>query len=156
MCKVQGGRAADLLPEEVAILDKFVGLPPAVAAAPPPVAAPLPVAGGFNAAFEAALIAEHVLPPAPAPTYTKEMLMHIAATSNVVERLFSRAKLVFTPKRSAMTPATLEMVLFLFCNKDLWDIRTVISAVTAAEDEDAHHPLHDSDDENDAANDFWE
>lgn len=35
-------------------------------------------------------------------------MSHISATSNFVERLFSRAKLVMTPQRRCMDPSTLE------------------------------------------------
>jgi hypothetical protein len=45
---------------------------------------------------------------------------HILTTSTVVECLFSRAKLILCDKRSGMTPHHVEMLLFLYCNKDLW------------------------------------
>ena len=47
---------------------------------------------------------------------TKDVL----TTSTVVECLFSRAKLILCDKRSSMTPHHVEMLLFLYCNKDLW------------------------------------
>ena len=58
-------------------------------------------------------------------------LAHISPTSVVVERLFSRAKLIMTPHRRHMDPSTLEMLLLLRYNKDLWDPFTV-DAVKAA------------------------
>ena len=53
--------------------------------------------------------------------------LHVSATSNVVERLFSRAKLVMSDHRKHMDPSTLEMLLMLRMNKDLWDEKTVES-----------------------------
>ena len=50
---------------------------------------------------------------------------HIAPTSNIVERLFSRAKLVMTDQRKIMAPYRLELLLFLRCNKILWSAATV-------------------------------
>ena len=47
---------------------------------------------------------------------------HVSSTSNTVERLFSRAKLVMTPQRRCMDPSTLEAILLLRYNRDLWDI----------------------------------
>ena len=44
---------------------------------------------------------------------------HILTTSTVVECLFSRANLILCEKRSSMTPHHVEMLLFLYCNKDL-------------------------------------
>ena len=52
-------------------------------------------------------------------------LNHISATSNIVERLFSRAKLVMTAQRRCMDPSTLEAILMLRFNHDLWDIYLV-------------------------------
>ena len=50
---------------------------------------------------------------------------HVAPTSNIVERLFSRAKLVMTDQRKIMAPYRLELFLFLRCNKILWSAATV-------------------------------
>jgi hypothetical protein len=44
---------------------------------------------------------------------------HVCPTSVIVERLFSRAKLVMTPHRRHMDPSTLEMLLLLRTNKDM-------------------------------------
>ena len=54
---------------------------------------------------------------------------HVSATSNVVERLFSQAKLVMTPERRGMDPSTLESILMLRFNRDLWDIYLVDAVV---------------------------
>ena len=55
-------------------------------------------------------------------------LSHISPTSVVVERLFSRAKLIMTPHRRHMDPSTLEMLLLLRYNKDTWDPFTLDAA----------------------------
>ena len=52
-------------------------------------------------------------------------LWFILAATNVVERLFSQTKLVYTDGRMSMTPAHLELVMFLKINRDLWDVHTV-------------------------------
>ena len=52
-------------------------------------------------------------------------MKHIAHTSNVCERLFSRAAIVMRPHRRHMSPFHLEMLLFLRRNKILWDVTTV-------------------------------
>jgi hypothetical protein len=44
----------------------------------------------------------------------------IPPTSNVVERLFSQAKSIYTPHRPLST-TTLENILFLKTNSELWD-----------------------------------
>jgi hypothetical protein len=46
---------------------------------------------------------------------------HIACTTNMVERLFSRAKIVMTDLRRSMTPRHLEMIMSLRSNRHLWD-----------------------------------
>ena len=51
-------------------------------------------------------------------------LEFIPPTSNVVERLFSAAKLVLTDYRKSMTSYTFECVMFLKYNSSLWDINT--------------------------------
>ena len=50
---------------------------------------------------------------------------HTSPTSNICERLFSRAKLVMTAQRCSVDPITLENTLILRYNKDLWDVGTV-------------------------------
>ena len=56
-------------------------------------------------------------------------LLHIEAQSNVVERLFSRAKLIMTPERRNMNPYRLESLLFLRANYMLWDVYTLHEAL---------------------------
>ncbi len=52
-------------------------------------------------------------------------MQHIAPTSNVCERLFSRAKLIMRPHRKMMSPYHLDMLFFLRCYKELWNATTV-------------------------------
>ncbi|KAL0231783.1 hypothetical protein GEMRC1_011187 [Eukaryota sp. GEM-RC1] len=51
-------------------------------------------------------------------------LSWITATSNVVERLFSRAKLTVGCLRTRLTSESLEKQLFLLYNKSYWDEST--------------------------------
>ena len=52
-------------------------------------------------------------------------LIWIKPTSNIVERLFSRAKLILTPNRSGMSPLNFEQDIFLMVNNTLWDAHMV-------------------------------
>ena len=49
----------------------------------------------------------------------------IPVTSCEAERLFSLCRKIFTEFRRAMTTKTLEMLIFLKINRELWDMRTV-------------------------------
>ncbi|KAE9360430.1 hypothetical protein PF008_g1816 [Phytophthora fragariae] len=44
----------------------------------------------------------------------------VPPTSNICERLFSQSNLVLSDQRRALRPATLEMLVFLRANRDLW------------------------------------
>ena len=46
-------------------------------------------------------------------------------TSNVVEILFSRAKMVLSDHRMSMLPMNLEETLFLYINERFWDIDVI-------------------------------
>ena len=50
---------------------------------------------------------------------------YVFPTSNLCERLFSRASLIMTPNRRKMDPETFETIIMLKSNKDLWDAETV-------------------------------
>jgi hypothetical protein len=52
---------------------------------------------------------------------------HVIPTSNLVERLFSKAKLVLTDDRKRMQPSGRSSVLTIY--RDLWDERTVKHAI---------------------------
>jgi hypothetical protein len=56
---------------------------------------------------------------------------HVSSTSNVCERLFSVAKLVMSDLRKQMDPDTLNMILFLKANKQLWADKTIIDEIIA-------------------------
>ena len=58
-------------------------------------------------------------------------LAHIAPTSVIVERLFSRAKLIMTPHRRCMDASTLEMLILLRYNIDLWNASTLDEVIEA-------------------------
>ena len=66
---------------------------------------------------------------------------HVSSTSNTVERLFSRAKLVMTPQRRCMDPSNLEAILMLRYNRDLWDIYFIDRIVLKNDVTD--HPMED-------------
>jgi len=48
-----------------------------------------------------------------------------SGTSNVCEQLFSKAKHIMTPTRRRMDPSTLEAILLLKINSDLWDAELI-------------------------------
>ena len=50
---------------------------------------------------------------------------HTSPTSSICERLFSRASHVMTPNRRLMGTETLEIVLMLRFNNDLWNSETI-------------------------------
>ena len=56
-------------------------------------------------------------------------LHYIPPTSNMCERFFSLAKLVYSDLRKAMKRTTLEMLLFLRLNRHLWDMEMVLKVV---------------------------
>ncbi len=52
----------------------------------------------------------------------------VMPTSNIVERLFSRAKIVLNDRRQSLYPVNFEMLLFLNANNRLWDVYDVEKA----------------------------
>jgi len=64
---------------------------------------------------------------------------YVQGTSNVVERLFSKSRLILTDHRKSMQVSTFEAILWLKCNADAWGIQTVHSVVL-----DADNPLIDN------------
>jgi hypothetical protein len=58
-----------------------------------------------------------------------DLLAVIPPTSNIVERLFSVARMVLRYERNRMTPLTLEMVMFLKVNESYWDVTTVDACI---------------------------
>ena len=71
-------------------------------------------------------------------------LNYVSATSNVVERLFSRAKLVMTDQRRSMDPSTLEAILMLRYNHDIWDVYLLDSLVQKLNASSAPPPVDES------------
>jgi hypothetical protein len=61
---------------------------------------------------------------------TFQDLSYIQPTSNMVERLFSKARLVLTDYRKSMSPYTFECLMFLGNNRDLWDLGTVAAVLS--------------------------
>ena len=86
---------------------------------------------------------------ARAKTSAYRATQHVHPTTNVVERLFSRCKLNMTALRKKMDPDSLDMLMFLKANRELWpDARTVqhlLDSLTA--EERANTDLDDGDDE---------
>ena len=62
----------------------------------------------------------YLLEDSPHQIEDKNALNHCSPTSCIVERLFSRAKLIMTPNRRSMDPSTLENILMLKFNSDLY------------------------------------
>ncbi|POM57552.1 Hypothetical protein PHPALM_37916, partial [Phytophthora palmivora] len=58
-----------------------------------------------------------------------ELLAIIPPTSNIVERLFSVARMVLRYERNRLTPLSLEMILFLKMNESYWDVTTVDACI---------------------------
>lgn len=56
-------------------------------------------------------------------------LNFVPPTSNVVERLFSNARLVLTDYRKSMSPYTFECVMFLKINREYWNLDVVAKIV---------------------------
>ena len=70
--------------------------------------------------------------PRQQPPY--KSTLHISPTSNIVERLFSRCGLIMRPNRRLMDPSSLEMLIMLRFNRDLWDERDVDTIMTRSYD----------------------
>ena len=62
-----------------------------------------------------------------------------------VERLFSKCKHIFSQFRKAMTPATMEILLYLKVNRQHWDQDMVAYIVQGNDDEEAL--VHGDDDD---------
>ncbi|RHZ02160.1 hypothetical protein DYB37_010708 [Aphanomyces astaci] len=75
----------------------------------------------------------------------------IVPTSNDVERLFSLCKRLYSPHRRALSPITLEILVYLRTNRHLWDQALVASVVHG--NEDVNDEDIDEDDE-DIGSDF--
>jgi len=69
-------------------------------------------------------------------------LAWIPATTCEVERLFSVCKHIYSEFRKAMTPETMEILLYLRVNRQYWNILTVAHAVNAVNDDDDDNEFH--------------
>ena len=59
-------------------------------------------------------------------------MLHVAATSNLCERLFSAARLIIINHlRCNMDPEACELLLFLKFNRRLWDNPRIIDEILA-------------------------
>ena len=56
-------------------------------------------------------------------------IRHILRVNNICERLFSGTKRIMTDSRRHMDPSTLESLIMLRTNKDMWDERDVQWAI---------------------------
>ena len=56
-------------------------------------------------------------------------LSFIPPTSNIVERLFSVAKLLWRNQRASLLPITFEVILFLKANMNWWILQTIHTAM---------------------------
>ena len=56
-------------------------------------------------------------------------MKHVSPTSNICERLFSRAKLIMSATRKNMNPDSLNMLLFLRANRHLWPNPSIIQKI---------------------------
>lgn len=75
----------------------------------------------------------------------------VIPTSNDVERLFSMSKRVFSAKRRGLSTLTLEALMFLKCNRDLWNLSSVSEIVNSNTNEDDvnedEHDVNELDDD---------
>ena len=55
---------------------------------------------------------------------------HVSPTSNIVERLFSVAGIIMRPHRRQMNPWSLELLIMLRANKDMWNYGTLQKLLT--------------------------
>jgi hypothetical protein len=73
--------------------------------------------------------------------------LHVSATSNICERLFSNARLIMNHLCASMDPASCDMLLFLKFNSRFWTNPMIIDAVIAENDSDLDYtPLSENDD----------
>jgi hypothetical protein len=110
--KIQTNREAALSPAEIKSLEKFRKS-----------AAVLPANSSNMNPFEAAQKNMQSL-KTNGSAYIDTDLVDV--TSDTCERLFSRARLMLHYLRKSMTPESIELVLYLWANSDLWDENTIL------------------------------
>ena len=73
-----------------------------------------------------------LLSPEPIPALKTMMKLHwVPPTSNIVERLFSKAKNIRTPLRYRILPVNFEENLYLAVNKNYWDVENLLLVVSS-------------------------
>lgn len=120
--KIQGGSESDLTnPEKDAVKIFMI-------ATDEPIGTPGTIGMGTTVGF-----AENLLLNAQQNKRQKVSIYrstrHCTCTSNVCERLFSLAKLLLSPLRKSMSPDTLNMLLVLKANKQLWTDARIIQII---------------------------
>ena len=113
MTKVQGNREAQLTQEEKTALEPFLR----------DVVEINEKIDEADESLQGALKRARVAPIAARSNYV--CLLFIIASTNVVERLFSMTRKIWTEDRKRMTPATLDLMMFLKINMTLWDANLV-------------------------------
>jgi len=74
-------------------------------------------------------------------------LLHVSPTSNVVERLFSQAKLVYSDARKSLKLDTFEMILYLKRNRHFWDVHAIDQIIAAQKTEQSIEDFFNEDDD---------
>ena len=121
LCKLQEGRHELLTVAEAARMERFLkpAEPVEIVPADHPAAGTPPVRCIEVAQERIRQRREQAQAPSP---YVNTS--YVQVTSNIAERAFSAAKLVSTPYRN-LSPASLETIMMLKCNRALWDVETV-------------------------------
>ena len=139
--KVHSGQENMLTVGEKAALIPFLS---AVEILPVPEAVPVDEGDNFEALMKRA---RREIPIVQVSKYIN--LAFVKADTCVVERLFSITRKVWREDRKSMTQAHMELVMFLKCNRDLWDShlifkcrtnprrRVVVAAAAVADDQAA-------------------
>jgi hypothetical protein len=112
--KVQSEQLDDMSPEEKELLEPFLENNPTLVSPTRPTSLS---AQALNRIKKRKITTEYV------------SLEHIPPTSNIVERLFSAARMVLTDYRKNMDPYTFECIMFLKVNRSKWDISLVSKLV---------------------------
>jgi len=129
ICKIQGHAEADLTNLEKAAVQMFkLPIAPGAVAGG---AAINPEPEGTLSFFEKSQKESQSMKRSRVEKSKYRSTEHVSSTSNVCERLFSVAKLVMSDLRKHMEPDTLNMILFLKANKQLWADKTIIDEIIA-------------------------
>jgi hypothetical protein len=125
IAKLQSGNEADLLPEELEQVSRYKRVNVATSNS-------VTAAVDYANVGYAELNINELLNKESAEIAAKKQrtdsymcVNHVLPTSNIVERLFSGAKLVYSDLRSSLTPEHLEMVLYLQHNREYWGLEDI-------------------------------